>query len=154
VALGKSLGNGYPVSAVVMNSYIANQVEAKDFIYKQSHQNDPFGCATANEVLNIFKEEHMVERSFQIGEFFMNQLLEIQKTCSCVKDVRGRGLMLALELSIDNVVEQIAEKMLDKGFFIGTVPQSNVLRFSPALTISKQDIANMCTCLKSLFIDL
>ncbi|MBB6214474.1 acetylornithine aminotransferase [Anaerosolibacter carboniphilus] len=154
IALGKSLGNGYPISAVVMSHDVAYQVEIKNFIYAQSHQNDPLGCATANEVLNVFKEDQIIDRSIRVGEFFKDYLLEIQQTCPVVKDVRGRGLMLAVELSIENAAEWIAEKMLKKGYFIGIVPQANVLRFSPALTITKHDIISMCKDLKSLLNEL
>ncbi len=154
IALGKSLGNGYPVSAVVMSGPIAEQIEMRNFVYIQSHQNDPLGCATANEVLNVFKDEHILDRAIPIGEFFMTQLLELQRTCSVVKDVRGRGLMLAIELNISNATEWIAERMLEKGYFIGTVPQWNVIRFSPALTITKHDILSMCKELKSLLSQL
>lgn len=153
-ALGKSLGNGYPISAVIMSNTIANQIESRNFTYAQSHQNDPLGCATANEVLNIFKEEHLVERSFHMGEFFMNQLKETQQACSLIKDVRGRGLMLAVELGIENTAGKIAEQMLEKGYFIGTIPHMNVLRFFPALTITKNEIIDMCVELKSLLVRL
>ena len=154
VTLGKSLGNGHPVSAVVIRGDIASKAKMMNLIYAQSHQNDPLGCTTANEVLRIFKEENILDHSISIGELFMNQLLEIQQSCSIVKDVRGRGLMLALELQNGSNIEAIEEKMLEKGYFIGIVPQYFVLRFFPALTISKDDILNMCAHLKALLLDL
>lgn len=148
VALGKALGNGYPISAVVMRKEIANQVEMKNFTYAQSHQNDPLGCVIANEVINIFKEGDMVSRSKNIGDYFISILHDIKESCSIVKDVRGRGLMIAIELSISNVTEFIAEKMMEKGYFIGTVPSFNVIRFFPSLTIPENDIISMCRNLK------
>lgn len=150
VALGKSLGNGYPISAVVMRKGIADQIEKLNFGYAQSHQNDPLGCTVANEVINIIKENKLIDRSKNIGKFFLNQLMEIQNSCIIIKDVRGRGLMLAIELSIKEATELICEKMLEKGFFIGTTPAGNVLRFYPALTISKNDILSMCEALKCI----
>ncbi|WP_432403135.1 aspartate aminotransferase family protein [Wukongibacter sp. M2B1] len=147
VSLGKALGNGYPISAVVMRKDISNRVEEKNFAYAQSHQNDPLGCAVANEVINIFKEDNIIDRSMEIGEFFLDQLKKIQDSTSIVSEVRGRGSMLAMDLSISNTTEIILEKMLEKGFFIGTTPVSNSLRFYPALTISKNDILSMCTAL-------
>lgn len=148
VALGKSLGNGYPISAVVMRKEIVDQIEMKNFVYAQSHQNDPLGCTIANEVINIIKEEKLIDRSKNIGKFFLDQLKGIQNSCSIVKDVRGRGLMVAIELNIKDSTELISERMLEKGFFIGTTPVSNVLRFYPSLTISKNDILSMCEALK------
>ncbi|WP_432666436.1 aspartate aminotransferase family protein [Wukongibacter baidiensis] len=147
IALGKALGNGYPISAVVMGKDISDRVEEKNFAYAQSHQNDPLGCVIANEVINIFEEDNMIDRSREIGEFFFHQLKKVQSSISIVSEVRGRGPMLAMDLSISNVTEIILEKMLKKGFFIGTTPVSNSLRFYPALTISKSDILGMCTTL-------
>lgn len=150
ITLGKSLGNGYPISAVVMSKEIANIVEMKNFGYAQSHQNDPLGCAIANEVINILREDNIVNRAECIGNFFINQLKEIQNGSQAIKDVRGRGLMLAVELNIENTSEIISNIMLEKGYFIGTTPSWNLLKFFPALTISKNDISNMCKTLKDV----
>lgn len=148
VALGKCLGNGYPISSVVMRKEIASKVEKNNFAYAQSHQNDPLGCRVANEVIKIMKEDNLVDRAKDIGEFFLDQLKKLKNSCGVIKDVRGRGLMLAIELNIENSTEQICEMMLEKGFFIGTTSISNVLRFYPALTISREDILSMCEALK------
>lgn len=150
IALGKSLGNGYPISAVVMSKETANEIEMKNFHYAQSHQNDPLGCVIANEVINIIKEDNMIAYSANIGEFFINQLKDIQNSSSIIKEVRGRGLMLAMELNIKNITEIVCEKMLERGYFIGTTAACNVLRFYPALTISKNDILSMCEALKDV----
>jgi len=154
VALGKALGNGYPISSVVMKKEIANQVEMKNFGYAQSHQNDPLGCAIANEVINIFREDNMIGRSKNMGEFFLNQLKQLQGSSPIVKEARGRGLMLALELNVNNATKIICERMLEKGYFIGTTPAWNVLRFYPALTISKEDILGMCEALKDVLLQI
>lgn len=154
IAMGKGFGNGYPVSAVAMMNEVACKVENKNFIYDQSHQNDPLGCAVANEVIKIFKEDNMVARSKAIGEFFLSKLKELRSSVSIIKDVKGRGLMLALELSVDNSTEIVFEKMLEKGYFIGTTPYYNLLRFFPALTISENDIISMCDTLKDILLNL
>lgn len=150
VAMGKALGNGYPISAVVMQGEIAYEVERKNFIYAQSHQNDPLGCVVANEVINIFEEDDMIARSKYIGDFFMSKLKEIKNLSSIVKDIRGRGLMLAIELTIPKITEIICEKMLERGYFIGTTPSYDVLRFYPALTISEDEIMSMCKSLSDV----
>lgn len=154
VALGKCLGNGYPISAVVMKKEIADQVEAKNFHYAQSHQNDPLGCAIANEVINIFKEDNMIARAKDISDFFISQLIEINNSCSIVKEILGRGLMLALELNVPKVTDIILEKMLEKGYMIGTTPSLNLLRFYPSITMSKEDISNMCLTLKKVLMEI
>jgi acetylornithine/N-succinyldiaminopimelate aminotransferase len=150
VALGKSLGNGYPISAVVIKKEFADKVESKNFVYAQSHQNDPLGCVVANEVINIFKEDNIIAISEYIGNFFMSELTKVKNGSSIVKDVRGRGLMLAIELTIPNITEISCGKMLERGYFIGTTPSYNVLRFYPALTISENEIISMCEALSEV----
>lgn len=154
VAMGKALGNGYPISAVAMSNTVASRVEEKGFAYVQSHQNDPLGCATAYEVVTILKEEGLIERSRYMGEFFLNQLYEVHKTNPLIKSVRGRGLMLAVEFNVDDIADRIAEKMLEKGYFIGVVPQLNLIRFSPALTMKEQDITSMCAALQITLMEM
>ena len=68
VALGKGLGNGYPVSAVAMSKEVAEKLETSGLRYAQSHQNDPLGCAVAGEVIRIMLKEDWVERGSGAGE--------------------------------------------------------------------------------------
>jgi len=146
IALGKGLGNGYPVSAVLMKGDVAKTLEDKKFYYVQSHQNDPLGCAVANEVIKILKQDDLVDRSGRLGNKLLNQLNEIKTSFPAVSEVRGRGLMIALEVSETNDdfnVEIIAKEMLKKGFIIGYTSEASVIRFMPALTIEEELIDNM-----------
>ncbi|SCY43559.1 aminotransferase class III-fold pyridoxal phosphate-dependent enzyme [Alkaliphilus peptidifermentans] len=149
VALGKSLGNGYPISGIVMNLETAKKVEEMNFTYVQSHQNDPLGCAVAIEVLNIMTEDNIIQRSKDVGCSIISQLREIQSFSTIVKEVRGRGLLVAMEFNSD-AAEKIADNMLNQGYFIGTVPKWNIIRFSPALTISQKEITSMCNMLEDV----
>ena len=141
IAMGKALGNGYPISGVVMSKNIASLVEGKKFKYAQSHQNNPLGCAIANKVIDIFISDDMVFASIVKGEFLLKSLEKINSPL--VKDIRGRGLMCAIKLNYDGLTEIIFDRMFDKGFAIGTTPKANVLRFSPAATISNKNITKM-----------
>jgi len=67
VAIGKGLGNGYPVSAVVMSQKVAQELETHHFHYAQSHQNDPLGCAIASEVIATIEDNRLVDRSYYLG---------------------------------------------------------------------------------------
>jgi len=63
VAYGKGLGNGYPVSAVAMRHDIAEKLEKSGFHYVQSNKNDPLACAVAKEVINVIRDEEVIQRS-------------------------------------------------------------------------------------------
>lgn len=153
IALGKGLGNGYPVSAVVMKREIADELEVSGFRYAQSHQNDPLGCAIAQEVIAVFREESWVERGESVGEYFLEGLKQIETKYDIVKEARGRGMLLALELHPCENFSVITayHKLLEKGFLVGYYPAGNILRFSPALTIAKEDIVDLLECLDHLF---
>jgi acetylornithine/N-succinyldiaminopimelate aminotransferase len=145
-AFGKGLGNGYPVSAVAIKNEIAADLEKTDFRYVQSHQNDPLGCAVAGEVIRIIREDDLVNRSDRLGRKLIGSLEKLRDESVFVKDLRGRGLMAALEFVKSNQglsVESIADEMLNKGIIIGFNPRANLIRFLPPLTIEESEIDNM-----------
>ncbi len=155
VAVGKGLGNGYPVSAAAMSREVAQELEEKSFGYGQSHQNSPLGCAVAKEVINILKEERLVERSYESGTILLNQLNEMKKKYGFIKEVRGRGLMVGVELSndADNYIDSkyVHHKMLERGFMIGCNKLRNIILFLPAFTIAENEIINLITNLNDIF---
>ena len=146
IAIGKGLGNGYPVSAVAIKDDIANELEQSKFHYVQSHQNDPLGCSIAQEVIRVIKQEDLVERSSTLGEYFLAQLREIEDRHKVIKEVRGRGLLVGIEFKNDHdkfSTELIYRRMLDKGFIIGYSQNLHMAAFHPALTIEKRDVADL-----------
>lgn len=152
VAIGKGLGNGYPVSCVALNLNIAEKLEASSFYYAQSHQNDPLGCAVAKEVIATIEDGDLIAEAKTLGAFFLDGLTQMEKKIDSVKNARGRGLMIALELHPDkNITATWAyHSLLAKGFVVGYYPQGNILRFDPALTIEKSDIVHLLACLESI----
>ena len=145
VSLGKGLGNGYPVSAVAMRREVARKLEGDGFRYVQSHQNDPMGCSIAREVIAIFREEAWVEKGNAKGQYFLEGLKQLEKKHDLVKEARGRGMELALELQPrqDFSAALAYQALLEKGFLVGYYPAGNILRFDPALTIEEEDIAHL-----------
>ncbi|HUT86909.1 MAG TPA: aminotransferase class III-fold pyridoxal phosphate-dependent enzyme, partial [Candidatus Heimdallarchaeota archaeon] len=146
VALGKGLGNGYPVSAVAMVPAIADRLEEGGFRYAQSHQNDPLGCAVAKEIIAVIREQGLVERSDEVGTHFLHELQTLGTRHDVVKEVRGRGLMIAMEFGADDERFSLAtvfQGLLESGFVVGYKPAVNLLRFYPPLTIGVKDIARL-----------
>ncbi len=141
VAMGKCLGNGYPVSAVVVNREIADQIEDIDYHHAQSHQNDPLGCAVATEVIRVIKENKLIERGREMGTYFLQKLKELEKY-DCVKEARGRGMLLALEFHENQGVEvaEVYQSLLASGFIVAGAASRNFLRFDPPLIIQKESI--------------
>jgi len=152
VAIGKGLGNGYPVSAVAMKREVAEKLEESGFHYAQSHQNDPLGCAVAKEVITVLREENRIERGNQVGTYFLEGLKRLGEKHAIVKDARGRGALLALEFhphtSFSATTAYCA--LLEKGFLVGYYPAGNILRFDPSLTIEKGDVTRLLECLEDI----
>jgi acetylornithine aminotransferase len=149
VALGKGLGNGYPVSAVAMKRDVAEKLENSGFRYVQSHQNDPLGCSVAQEVIAVLCEENWVERGDAIGAYFLERLKQLGERHALVKEARGRGMLLALEFHPHETFSatSASQSLLEQGFLVGYYPAGNILRFDPALTIEKKDVAHLLDCL-------
>ncbi len=151
IAVGKALGNGYPVSAVAMRRDIGNRLERRNFYYVQSHQNDPLGCAIAGEVIAVLEEEDLISRSRDAGAILLEKLSQLKVEHPIVSGVRGLGLMMGLEFEPftpgGDFIEKIFEKMLDRGYVLGVNPNRFMLRFLPPLTIGESDIVAMCDTL-------
>ena len=151
-ALGKGLGNGYPISAVAMTSECAEIIESNGFAYAQSHQNDPLGCSVAREVIFAMQDGNWVETGRELGAFFLEGLKILEEKYDVVKDARGRGMLLALEFDPHDMIDATwtYRKLLEQGFLVGYYSASNILRFDPSLTIEKEDIRRLLGTLDSI----
>jgi len=146
--LGKALGNGYPVSAVGVQPHVAKPLEDSGFVYVQSHQSDPLGCAVASEVIAVLREERLVERSHEVGEHFLDRLRELARRTDAVLEVRGRGLMIVVDLDRAHAsAGSIFADLLDRGFIVGASEALNHLRFYPPLTVSVEQIESLVAAL-------
>ena len=158
VICGKGLGNGYPVSAVALRRAVAEGLQEHRLHYVQSHQNDPLGCAVAKEVIRAVREEGLVERSAIMGAHLVERLGEMLNGSDTVSEIRGRGLMAAMQLSGRandcSSSELVFKAMLARGMLIGHDPAQNVIRFLPCLTIPKEDIETLASNLKAVLAEL
>jgi acetylornithine/N-succinyldiaminopimelate aminotransferase len=136
VAMGKGLGNGYPISATAISKQLAEKLSQHAFHYSQSHQNDPLGAIVAGEVIDIIKENNLIDAAEFNGNYLKENLQRLKQDFSVIKDIRGRGLMLAIEFS--SQADWIFEELLNKGFIVAKRSNAEVLRIDPALTIEKE----------------
>jgi len=101
VALGKGIGNGYPVSVTAFSPGVIDRLAGKPVKYAQSHQNDPLGAAVVREVVHIIRDEGLIERCKDLATLLMGGLNEVKARSGRIKEIRGRGLMIALELKME-----------------------------------------------------
>ncbi len=131
IVVGKGIGNGYPVSAVAMNGETRRRLEASDFKYMQSHQNDPLGAAVAKEVIAVIRDEGLIERAAANGTEFLAALQRLAARLA-VLEVRGRGLMLAIDLQDEATAAGVYRALFDRGYIVCL--RGATLRIDPPLT--------------------
>jgi acetylornithine aminotransferase len=146
VALGKGLGNGYPVSAVAMAAGPARALEATGLHYAQSHQNNPLGCAVALEVLEELAEGGWIERGRQLGAELLERIRALPDPHGRVRAVRGRGMLIVLEfqpgcgLDGEAGFRFLFDRRILCTYLPAGHPSGTGLRFDPALTVETADL--------------
>ncbi|MFV0421409.1 aspartate aminotransferase family protein [Oleidesulfovibrio sp.] len=143
VALGKGIGNGYPVSVTSMGARVVDRLGGRPVAYAQSHQNDPLGAVVAESVVTTIRQEELLEKAQPLSTLLLEGLRAVQAESGKIAAVRGRGLMVAVELTDDGDHAGAAvlhERLVRAGYIVAHRPASQVLRIDPALTIAAQDI--------------
>jgi ornithine--oxo-acid transaminase len=137
VIIGKALAGGfYPVSAVLASTAVMNVFNPGD--HGSTFGGNPVGCAVAREAMKVLVEEKMVENSAELGEYFLNKLQTIES--DVVKDIRGRGLWIGLELtSAAGGARRYCEALQEQGLLCKET-HVNTIRFAPPLSISKDEL--------------
>lgn len=136
--IGKALSGGfYPVSAVLSNDAVLGLLEPGQ--HGSTFGGNPLACAVAREALKVLKEERLVENAASMGQFFLNELKKIDNTA--IKEVRGRGLMIAIELfeGTKGGARGICERLMKMGILCKET-HTWTIRFAPPLVITKPDI--------------
>ena len=137
VILGKALSGGaYPVSVVLSSSEILGVFNPGD--HGSTYGGNPLGCAVAQTALEVLVEEKMIENSAQLGDYFQEKLRAIPSPH--VKEVRGKGLLVGVELKPEaGGGRKFCEALQERGVLAKTA-HANVIRFAPPLIISKEDL--------------
>jgi acetylornithine/succinyldiaminopimelate/putrescine aminotransferase len=108
------------------------------------------GCAIGIEVIEAIKEMDLINRCANIGNVFHAQLTNLMYSYQTyIKDIRSRGLMLALEFDSQISSNSIASILMDKGYLVGC--RDNVLRFMPPLIIEEEQIRNLVELIEDAF---
>ena len=132
VAVGKGIGNGYPVSAAVMSESVCSELKNRPFIYAQSHQNDALGAAVVTSVIDYIDRHQLIANAEQMGQRLLHGLTRLVDG-DCITAVRGRGLMLAIDFKSAEKTEQFHDALLQHGVIAGN--RGTALRVDPPLTI-------------------
>lgn len=142
MTLAKALGNGLPIGAMLATEELADAFGPGS--HATTFGGTPLITAGALAVVKSLVNDGWTENAREMGDYFKNQLITLQKNRSIIKDVRGLGLILGLLL--DREGAGIVNTCMERGFLINCV-QERVLRFVPPLIIGKEDIDLLIDCL-------
>jgi ornithine--oxo-acid transaminase len=135
--IGKALSGGvYPISAVLSNKEVLGVFHPGD--HGSTYGGNPLACAVARVALRVLVEEGMVDNAARLGPYFMEQLRAIGSPH--VKEVRGRGLMIGLELHPEaGGARRFCEALMKRGLLCKETHQ-HIIRFAPPLVITKDEV--------------
>ena len=146
MTLAKALGNGLPIGAMLAIEELADAFGPGS--HATTFGGTPLITAGALAVVKTLMNDGWTEKAGDMGDYFKNQLINLQQKHSIIKDVRGLGLMLGLPL--DREGAGIVSTCMERGFLINCV-QERVLRFVPPLIIGKEEIDLLINCLDEIF---
>lgn len=151
VAVSKTLGGGIPLAATITHPEIEESCVARGFLHVTSHVSDPLPAAAGLAVLAVIEEERLVDGARERGEYLLERLRELQAAHEQIGDVRGRGLLVGLELVEDRESRRPADALgaavtaecLRRGLSMNIVragSSANCFRMAPPLTITRDEI--------------
>lgn len=145
IILGKALGGGvFPISAVVANNDILGVLNPGS--HGSTFGGNPLACAVSLASLEVLEDENLTERSLELGEYFQEQLRSINHPS--IKEVRGRGLFIGVELT--EPARKYCEQLMGLGLLCKET-HDFVIRFAPPLIISKEELDWALEKIKSVF---
>ncbi|MCX7710185.1 MAG: acetylornithine transaminase [Clostridia bacterium] len=147
--LAKALGGGVPIGALCAKDFVAKAFDPGD--HGSTFGGNPFACAAGIAVMDVLLNDGLIENAEKVGTYFMESLRKLAQKLPVIREVRGKGLMIGVEFSIDKAKE-IKEKCFGKGYLIGNVG-SRVLRILPPLILTEQDVDGFIATLSDVLSD-
>ena len=152
LTLSKTLGAGLPLAAMMTTAEIEEKAHERGYLFYTTHVSDPLPAAVGVAVLDVVESEKLVDRARQSGERLRQGLLSLQQRYECIGDVRGRGLLIGLEIvsarkskePAGELGSRIGEEAMRRGLSTNIVrlpAMGSVFRIAPPLTVSDDEIS-------------
>jgi ethanolamine-phosphate phospho-lyase len=163
VTLGKPMGNGYPVAAVVTTVEIAESVKENGFEYFNTYGGNPVSCATVSAVLDIMERQNLREHATRVGNHVLNSLRQLALKHPIVGDVRGVGLFIGIELVEDKdtkipataKAQLVVSRMKEEYILVSSDgPDRNVLKLKPPLVFSHDNVDHFIKILDEVLTEI
>lgn len=161
VTMGKPIGNGHPLAAVVTTPEIAASFD-NGMEYFNTFGGNPVSCAIGLSVLDVIEDEHLQTNALHVGNYLLQGLRQLMDKHTLIGDVRGLGLFIGIELVLDRETLEpaplqasyIANRMRERGILLSTDgPFHNVLKIKPPLVFNKENTDFLVTTLDEILGD-
>jgi 2,2-dialkylglycine decarboxylase (pyruvate) len=151
MTLSKTLGSGLPLAAVMTTEAIEQTAYERGFLFYTTHVSDPLPAAVGVTVLEVVERDGLVRQAVERGERLKSGLASLQQRYECIGDVRGRGLLLGLEIVADRHTKapgfelgaRVMEEAMRRGLSMNIVKlpgMGGVFRIAPPLTVSEAEV--------------
>ena len=159
VILGKPMGNGHPMGAVVVTDEISASF-SKGVEFFSSFGGNPVSCAIGKAVLEVIEEEKLQENAKDVGDYYQALLEGLKSRFNVIGDVRGSGLFIGVEIVKENsnepntaLAQHIKNELRNANILISTDgPFDNVLKSKPPLCFSKENAKEVVDCLERVLV--
>ncbi|MBT4678994.1 MAG: aminotransferase class III-fold pyridoxal phosphate-dependent enzyme, partial [Flavobacterium sp.] len=156
ITIGKPIGNGHPLAAVVCTESVANSF-ANGMEFFNTFGGNPVSCAIGTAVLQTVKKEKLQENALEVGTFLKEQLLNLAKDFPIIGDVRGQGFFLGIELvdaqkkPLPKQTDYLINRMKAHGILMSSDGlDHNVLKIKPPLVFSKENAQQLLWYLRKI----
>ena len=157
VILGKPMGNGHPIGAVITSDKISKSFE-KGVEFFSSFGGNPVSCSAGLAVLDVIEEENLQNNAKNVGDYYLKQLNILKKEFSCIGDVRGTGLFLGIEIVKNNskkpntvLAQKLKNELRKKFILVGSDgPYNNVIKTKPPICFTKENVDTVCQEIKNI----
>ena len=146
MTLAKSLANGVPIGALLATDEVAQAFSPGN--HASTFGGNPLATRVGCVVVDTLVEDGILENCREMGEYLFKELLNLKERYPFIKDVRGKGLIIGVELEFEG--KKVVERCLDKGFLINCTAD-RVLRFLPPLIVTRGEIDRLLKALEEVF---
>ena len=146
LTLAKSLAGGVPIGAFLTTDKVAEAFKPGD--HASTFGGNPLATAAGVAAVSALLEEGMLDNCRKVGAYFLSRLEEMKKRFPFIREVRGKGLILGMELDMDGAA--FVREMMQRGFLINCT-MGNVLRFLPPLIVTQKEVDQMMEALEDVF---
>jgi acetylornithine/N-succinyldiaminopimelate aminotransferase len=132
ISVAKGIGNGFPMGAVLISPQFAPVYGQLGTTFGGNH----LACTAALAVIDVMEEEHLVDNARVVGDYLMAELKKLQSQCGHIKEIRGRGLMIGIDLDIPQ--KDVRSKLVYQEHCFTGCASTNILRLLPPLCFTKE----------------